>query len=100
MSLLVSLDAVPNQELSVSLENFRYVLRFKDAGGVVVADVVRDGVTILEGTRVLAGEPLIPYDYLEGGNFVLITSDDELPAYEQFGVTQFLLYLTVAEISG
>lgn len=98
MASLIPLDDVPNQELTVRLDDARYVLRLKVAGAVMVADITRDGVTLLQGTRVLAGEPILPYKYQEAGNFLLITDDDELPAYEQFGVTQSLVYLSIAEI--
>jgi hypothetical protein len=98
MAQTIPLDVQPNQELTVRLDDFRYVLRFKEAAGVMVVDVTRDGVVLLEASRVLAGEPLIPYKWMEGGNFILTTEDDELPDWQQFGVTQTLVYLTVAEV--
>ena len=64
----------------------------------MVFDLEQDGTTILTGSRVLAGEPLIPYEYLEAGNFILLTINDELPSWKEFGATQKLIYLTGAEI--
>lgn len=95
----IPLAAIPNQDLSVRLDNQRLVLRLKEAEGVMVADLDRDGVRILSGTRVLAGEPIIPYGYLEIGNFMLTTIDDELPDWRNFGATQSLVYLTAAEVA-
>lgn len=94
----VPVTATPNQSLSILLDNERIVLRLKEANGVMVADVERDGSTIILGTRVLAGEPIIPYHYLEDGNFILLTINDELPDWQQFGQTQSLVYLTTAEV--
>jgi hypothetical protein len=94
----IPISAIANQELSVRLDNERLVLRLKEATGVMVADLDRDGVRILSGVRVLAGEPIIPYRYLESGNFMVQTLDEELPDWRKFGVTQSLVYLTAAEV--
>lgn len=94
----IPLAAIANQELSVRLDDERLVLRLKEARGVMVADLDRDGVRIISGVRVLAGEPIIPYRYLESGNFLLTTVNDELPDWRKFASTQRLVYLTVAEV--
>lgn len=96
---LVELERIPNQELSVRLADRRFVLRIKEAAGVMVADVTVDGETILQGSRIVAGTPIIPYEYLGAGNLLLLTDDGELPDYTQFGVTQTLVYLSAAEIA-
>lgn len=95
----IPLTQDPNQELTVRLDDRRYTLRLKAANGVMVADVSIDGAVILRGTRVLAGEPIIPYVYLQDGNFILLTVDDALPDYAQFGVTQSLVFLSAEEIA-
>lgn len=95
----VPLQAVPNQQLSIQLGLFRYDLTVKQAAGVMSASVVRDGVTILENVRLVAGTPLLPYAYQEDGNFALTTNDGDLPDYTQFGITQYLVYLTAEELA-
>jgi len=95
----IPLTAEPNQEFTVRLSDRRFSLRIKEAGGVMVADVTVDEAVRLEATRVLAGEPLIPYEYLEAGNFMLLTDGDALPAWAEFGVTQFLVFLSPEEIA-
>lgn len=95
----IPIVAEPSQELSVRLDDVRYTLRLKAANGVMVADISIDGSVILAGTRVLAGEPIIPYGHLQVGNFLLLTQGDALPDYAQFGVTQSLVYLSPAEIA-
>lgn len=97
--IVIPLEAVPNQELSVRLADRRFVLRIKDAAGVMVADVTVDGVRILSATRIVAGTPIIPYRYLEAGNLLILTDNGQLPDYAQFGVTQTLVYLSAAEIA-
>lgn len=94
----IPIAAIANQELSVRLDNERLVLRLKEAKGVMVADLDRDGVRVISGVRVLAGEPIIPYRYLESGNFLLTTINDELPDWRLFETNQSLVYLTAAEV--
>ncbi len=107
--LQVSLQAIPNQSLSVRLDDSIYDLRihalnsFTQDGLVIppimVMDITRDNVTILQGQRLVAGFPVIPYGYLEDGNFVMITEDDEYPDYNKFGVDQYLMFATSAELA-
>lgn len=96
---IVPLAAVPNQSFTVTLDNIRWVLRLITTQGVLACDVERQGVILLRGCRVVSGEPLIPYKYLQTGNFIFIMSGDDLPAYSLFGVSQTLVYLTAAEIA-
>jgi hypothetical protein len=96
---VIPLAAEANQEFTVRLSDHRFTLRIKEANGVMVADVTVDDVLRMSATRILAGEPIIPYDYLSEGNFILITDGDALPDYRQFGSTQSLVYLSAAEIA-
>jgi len=96
----IPLEAVPNQAFTVRVADQAFALRIKEANGVMVADVTANGTPLLLATRVVAGTPLIPYSYLAGaGNFVLLTDDGDLPAYEQFGVTQALVYASPEELA-
>ena len=96
----LDLAAVPNQAFSVQMDAHFYDLAFRDVGGVMAATIARDGVTLISGARVTAGTPLLPYRHQqELGNFVLLTDRDQIPFWDQFGVTQFLRYLSAAEIA-
>lgn len=96
---VIPLSAEPNQEFTVQIGDHRFSLRLKETNGVMVADVAIDDVTKITATRVLAGEPIIPYEYLTEGNFLLITDADALPDYRDFGNTQTLVYLSADEIA-
>lgn len=95
----IPLDPIPNQSLSAQLDGRFWSFRITDVGGVMAVDVTRDNVTLLSGVRVLAGELLLPFPYLEDGNFILLTDGDALPAYDQFGVTQTLVYVSAEEMA-
>jgi len=48
--------------------------------------------------RAVSGFPLIPYSYLQNGNFTFITSNNEYPDWRQFGITQYLIYASKSEL--
>jgi hypothetical protein len=95
----IPLAAEPNQEFTVRLDDTRYLIRLKEANGVMVADFVIDDVVTITGTRVLAGEFLIPYLYMMRGNFVLLTVGDALPDWREFGASQTLVYMSPEEFA-
>lgn len=96
----LAIAALPNQTFFAQLEDRAYTISLRSLGpGVVTATIVRDDVTLITGARMLPGAPLLPYRYQEVGNFILITNEGALPDYAQFGVTQFLAYLTADELA-
>jgi hypothetical protein len=95
----IPLQAIANQDLSIQLDNLRYVITIKETNGVMSASVSRDNVELVSMNRITAFEPLLPTRYDLDGNFVFLTQNDELPEYVQFGVTQFLVYVSAAEIA-
>lgn len=95
----IPIAAEPNQEFTVRLDDTRYAIRLKEANGVMVADFTIDDVVTITGTRVLAGEFLIPYLYMMRGNFVLLTVGDALPDWQEFGQSQALVYMSPEEFA-
>lgn len=95
---VIALSAIPNQSFSLRLENNRYDITLKETRGCMSATVVRNDIDIIVGARVVAGTPLLPYKYQEDGNFFIETMDGEIPDWNLFGITQRLLYFTIAEI--
>jgi len=101
MSFRLPLNTIANQSLSAVFDGQSYQLEFKVAAGVMVVTIAVNGDIVVAGSRFFANAPLIPYRHLEGegGNFILTTELDALPDYNEFDVTQFLVYLTAAEVS-
>lgn len=106
----IPLQAIPNQTLSIQLDGDQYDIKITATTATttdhqtvadsvnMIVDIVRNNVAIVSGFRAMASYPLIPYSYLEAGNFVFVTSNDEYPDYREFGVTQSLIYATEAEL--
>ena len=98
MSYIIQINPVPNQRLSVNLGGSRYEITINFAADCMCATVIRDGVTVISGHRIVTGEPILPYRHMEAGNFVLSTFGDAPPDYNKFGVTQFLYYVAQGDI--
>ena len=96
---VVPLSANPNQSFTLTIDSVRWGIRLRDVMGLMVADISRAGAALLTGTRILAGEAIIPYRYLETANFIMLTVGDELPDWQQFGMSQLLLYMSADEIA-
>lgn len=95
----VALAAVPNQSLSIQLDGRRYAIHLREANGSMAATIARDGEPLVSAARIVAGTPLLPYPYQEAGNFLLTTEAEALPYYDQFGISQFLVYLSPDELA-
>lgn len=94
----IGLAALPNQSLTVQLDERLFDIQLREANGVMAITIVRDEITLVSALRITAGTPLLPYRYQEEGNFLLTVENDALPYWDQFGITQFLIYLTPAEL--
>lgn len=99
----IQLTSVPRLSLSTLIGKVFYEVSIKECNGIMAATVIRDGVTIVDNRRCCAGVPIIPRGHLEDGNFFILTSDDELPYFNQFDGKDQLIYLSqeeIGEISG
>lgn len=97
----IELQAIPNQSFSVVLDNTNYEIAVRETGGVMSVDVTRQNVRVVSGARVVAGQLILNYADLEDGqgNFMFLTKDGDMPYYDQFGNTQFLMYASATELA-
>lgn len=100
MPTQISIIAKPNQSFSVRTpDDVFWNIRIFEINDCMACDITKDNITILQGQRIVSGTPLIPYAYIEGGNFVLDTLNDLLPWWDRFGIDQFLYYWTIEELA-
>lgn len=98
--ITVNLISTPNQSFSIrTSDGIYWLFKIYEINGCMACDLTRDNAIILSGHRLVAGGILPPYAYLrgEGGIFVFMTDNDAMPWWENFGVDQYLVYLTAAE---
>lgn len=103
--ILVPLVNIPNQSLTLQLDDNQYDLTIHatqdnpdGSTGIMAVDITINNVTIISGIRAESAFPLIPYHYLENGNFIFLTQNFEYPDWRQFGVTQNLFYVSETEL--
>lgn len=97
--ILVPIAAVPNQTFTISLDSNQYEISIFIATNVMAMDIIRNNIPIIMGQRVVANYPIIPYRYLEDGNFFFTSENGDYPNYTQFNVTQQLIYVSQAELA-
>ena len=93
----IEIQAVPNQAFSVVIDKVLFDIALKTTS-VTIADISIDGSIKLIGVKCMPNRPIIPYEYLESGNFFFVCEGEEYPYYTNFGITQSLVYLTVEEM--
>ncbi len=95
----IPLKPVPSQSFSLTLDGNLWDVTIKLTRGVMSCSFTLNGQPILSNILAVAGYRLIPYDYLQNGNFAFITMNSEIPDYQKFGTTQQLVYISPAELA-
>jgi hypothetical protein len=94
----IDIANIPNQSFSASLDGNTFDFTIKETNGVMAMDLIINNITVLLGARLVSGAWIIPYAYLENGNFLISTLNDDYPYYTEFGISQFLLYASPTEL--
>ncbi len=96
----VPIQAIPSQTFTfIDPSNNTWEIGIKNVAMQMAFSFTLNGVLLVQNSCGVAGYRLIPYDYLEDGNFVLITQNQQVPDYNQFGTNQTLVFLTKSEIA-
>lgn len=100
----IPLQRIPSQSLSIQLDGNAYDILIRACNTsttqIMAFDISINNEVVLIGQRGVAGTPIIPYLELTdiGGNFFLLTNDGDLPDYNQFQISQYLVFATRDEI--
>jgi hypothetical protein len=97
----IALAQVPNQSFSTTLDGVLYNFRIFQANGVMCYDISAASTGLnITGQRLTNGTFLVPFFCYSAasGNFLLLNTTEDLPTYEQFGLSLTLIYLSEAEI--
>lgn len=95
---IVPLQAIPNQSVTLQVDDNFYYLTIKSTRGVIAVTISINGIEIVSSARAVAGEFIIQSRYLQNGNFAFYTPNNYLPDYTLFGTTQQLLYYSPSEL--
>lgn len=96
----LNLQAVPSQTLTyLDTAANQWEIGVKLTELSVAFSFTLNGELLLENITGAAGFRLIPYNYLSTSNFVLVTQNQQIIDYTQFGTSQFLIALSAEEVA-
>jgi hypothetical protein len=96
---ILPLSAIPNQKLSSLLDGNQWDISVKLVNGAIAVSLTMNGVDVVDNARAVAGMRIIQSLYQQDGNFAIISNNQGVPDYTQFGVSQFLVYISIAELA-
>lgn len=103
---IIPLQPLPAQTFNIIVDEVSYDFTIRatataaNPSAPIIYDITIDGVLELAGFRLVAGQFLIPYKYLErGGNFIFLLPDGADFDYSEFGKSEILYYFNAAEVS-
>ena len=95
---LITVEALPSQSFTITLGGNNYEIKIYSIDGHMAYDLFINSVEIVAGFKMVNDIPLLTYVHQEvSGNILLQIPEDEIPDYNNFGLTQFLYYLTEEE---
>ena len=95
----LSLQARPNQNFTASVGDAAWDIELKACDTYMAVSLWRNGELIIQGQRIVAREPFIPYRHLSiNGNFVIFGDNDDDPDWRKFGESQQLFFFEPGEL--
>jgi hypothetical protein len=101
------LQTIANQSFTIQLFGINYDINIHDCHPIMAVTLFINNTLILSGMRAVPNFPLIPYAYLEKGNFIFTTGtgndgqyilNAEYPYWRRFNIDQFLIYASPEEL--
>jgi len=94
----IQISPIPNQSFSVTIDQNFYNIAIKETNNCMSIDIQKNGEYVIRGSRIISNYPIISYRYLEDGNFLLNALSEDIPYYDKFGISQFLIYASQDEL--
>jgi len=95
----IPLQALPNQSFTVQLDGNQWDWTIELVNDAIAVSLTLNGSVVISGLNIVGGMRIIPSEYEEAGNFVLVTMNQQVPDYTQFGTGQQLIYLSATELA-
>lgn len=91
--IIIELQSVPNQSFSFENGDDRWLVDVKTAFESMVCNITLNEEVLIQGVRIMAGQPIIPYPHLAThGNFGIMTENNEPPHWTKFNTNQQLVF--------
>lgn len=100
MANIIPLEQLPNQSLTITLDNSRYLIEVKTITDELMSiSVTRNDILLVQNMRAMpATRLLFPHQAARYGNFAFVTTNDEYPHYTAFGAGHELYYIPASEL--
>jgi hypothetical protein len=95
----IPIQVIANQAFTAILDGNTWDFAIKSTNGVMSVSLTLNSVDLIDNARAVAGMRIIPSRYEEAGNFAFYTQNFDLPDYNQFNITQALVYYSAAELA-
>jgi hypothetical protein len=92
----IPLASVPNQTISFNVDGAYWQVHIYQSLVHMCADIINNGVPVINGVRCFAGVPLMPYPYMYDPNFGNFIFDSDAD-WTNFGTDCNLYYATSSE---
>lgn len=97
---LIDLQKIPNQAFSITLNNTDYRIAVRTIQNLTFLTVWENGEILFYNQICVPNGFVNPYNYVSNnGKLYFRCLDDEYPNYKNFGVTQWLYFLTKEEVA-
>ncbi len=93
----IPLANTANQNFTIFLDQVFFEITIKYLQGNMGISISANGNLIISNYLLIPLYPIIP-SYLKLGNFSLITTEEGIADYNQFGTNQVLIYVTQSEV--
>ncbi|TQI80001.1 hypothetical protein FHU10_5148 [Serratia fonticola] len=90
----IPLEKLPNQSLTIRLQDHRYEIELKTISDDLMSiSITRDNINLIRGIRCVPQMFFLPKHLEMGlGNFYFLTVNDEYPNCQKFGSDHVLYY--------
>lgn len=96
---IIPLKNIPNQEFSTVQDDNQWNISVRLVAGAIAVSLSCNGVEIVTNARAVAGMRILQSIHQQNGNFAIATNNQEIPDYTKFQITQFLIYISPAELA-
>lgn len=90
----IQIERKANQEFTFKPDGDVFKLRIYEGEECMLADISLNDKKLVLGKRITPNSSMLEFSYLQtGGDFAIITQNNEYPDWREFGITQFLYYV-------
>jgi hypothetical protein len=92
------LEATPRQQFNVQVDNDLFTFVIKGYDTFTTVDVLKNGISVIFGSKLIPNAPLFPVQYQSNGIFSLVCLDEREVVWQNLGKTVSLYHFSESEL--